>query len=80
VGVAVGQDEAAHPLGVERGEDLADPATAVVADYVGLGDAQGVEELAQHDGVRGYRYVLPGLDLGVAVREQVDGDAAPGAG
>jgi len=42
-----------------------------------LGDAERVEELAQHGRVGGGGDVLPRVDLGGAVREQVERDAAP---
>ena len=78
--VAVGQRQSPHPLRVRGGEDLRDPAAAVVAHEIHLIDLQGVDELRHHLGIRGDRHILLGLDLGLAVREQIERDAAPRVG
>jgi hypothetical protein len=50
-------------------------AAALIADQVDLVYMQGIEHLFQHGGIRSWRDNLARLDLGVAVRKQVDGNA-----
>ena len=80
MGVAVGQCQGSNAVGVACGEDLADPAAAVVADEVDLVDVQRVEYFGEHVGVGGDRHVLFRGDFGVAVGEQIHGDAASDVG
>ena len=58
------------------GEELRDPAAAVVADQVDRTQVERVAELGQHAGLRGERDVLVGRDLGVAEAHQVERNAA----
>jgi hypothetical protein len=45
IGVAVGEGQRPHPLGIERREDLSNASAAVVTDQVDLIDLQSVEHL-----------------------------------
>ena len=45
MGVAVGEGQRPHPLGIERREDLSNASAAVVTDQVDLIDLQSVEHL-----------------------------------
>src|ERR1700722_319887 len=63
VSVAVGEDQAPHPLRVKCRKDLDNTAAAVVADQVYLFDLQGIEHLFQHVGVRCAGDVLIRLDF-----------------
>src|ERR1700738_1944115 len=80
VGVAVGEDQAPHPLGIQGCENLSDAAAAVIADHVDLVDLQCVKHLSQHVGVGGHGDVLPWLDLGIAMCQQVYCDTAANIG
>jgi len=77
VGVAIGQSQAADLLGIRGREDLTDPSAAVVSDQVHLIDVQGVEKLFEHLRVRRDRNVLFRRDFGVAMGQQINGDAPP---
>lgn len=79
VRVAIGQRQAAHALRMLRGKDQCHAAAAVVADEVDLLDVHRIEELREHLCIGGGRHVLAGRDLGRAVGQQVDRDAAPHA-
>src|SRR6202030_2264940 len=76
VSVAVGEGQAPHPVGIERCEDLSDPAAAVVNDQVNLIDPQGIEHLSEHVSVSGDGDVLIWFDLRIAMRQQVHRNAA----
>ena len=78
--VAVGEGQCPHPLGIERREDLGDAAAAVVADQVDLIDLQRIEHLLQHRRVSRHGDILARRDLGVAMRQKIDGHAAANVG
>jgi hypothetical protein len=54
---------------------LRDTAAAIVADQVDLIDLERVEGLTQHIGVGGDGHVLISIDLSVAMRQQIHGNA-----
>src|SRR3989442_1571748 len=76
VRIAVGERQGPQPLGVPGGEELRDPAAAVVADQVDGAQLERVAELGQHAGLRGERDVPVGADLGVAEAHQIERNAA----
>jgi hypothetical protein len=65
-----------HPLGIERREDLSNASAAVIADQVDPIDLQGIEHLFQHLRVGSHGDILIRRDLGVAMRQKIDRDAA----
>ena len=69
------EGQRAHASWIERGENLADTAAAVVADQVDLVDGESIEQFAQHVRIGRDRDVLAGHDLRVAVRQQIRRDA-----
>ena len=75
--IAVGQHQTTNSFRVQGCKYLTDAATAVVAHQVDLIDVQRIQKLRQHMGIGGDRHVLGGRYLGLAVRQQIDGNAAP---
>src|SRR6202011_5912612 len=71
MGVAVGEGQRPHPLGIERRENLSNASAAVVADQVDLIDLQGIEHLFQHLRVGSYGDILIRRDLGVAMGQEI---------
>jgi len=61
-------------------QDLRDTAAAVVADEIDLVDIERVEELREHRGVRRHRDILIRGNLGIAVCQEIHGDAPPHVG
>src|SRR5579864_5469130 len=80
VRVAVGEREAAYALRVQRGENLSDTTTAVVADEIHLIDLQSIEKFLEHLRIGCHGYVLVRCDFGVAMHKQIDSDASPDVG
>src|SRR5216684_1362340 len=78
--VAIGEREAANALRIQRGENLRNAATAVVADEVHLVDVQGIEKFLEHLRIGRHGYILIRRDFGVAVCKQVHGYAPPDIG
>ena len=75
--VAVGQRQASDALRVQRTEDLRDAASAVISDEIRLFHVQRIEKLLEHLCVCRDGHVLIARDVRLAVRQQVDGNAAP---
>ena len=80
MGVAVGEGQRPHPLGIERRENLSNASAAVVADQVDLIDLQGIEHLFQHLRVGSYGDILIRHDLGVAMGQEIHRNAAADVG
>jgi len=59
---------------------LRDAAAAVIADEIDLIDLQGIEKFLEHLCVCSDGNVLVRRDFGVAMREQVQGNATPDVG
>src|SRR5713226_9393140 len=78
--VAIGEREAANALRIQRGENLCNTATAVVADEIHLVNVQGIEKFLEHLRVGRDGNVLVGRDFGVAMRKKVHSYAAPDVG
>src|SRR6516164_4314350 len=62
--------------GFERREDLGNASAAVIADQVDLIDLQDIEHFFQHFCIGRHGDILIRLDLGVAMRQEIDRDAA----
>ena len=75
--VAVRERETSDAFRVESREYLGDTAATIVSDKIHLIDVQRLEKFAKHLRICRDRYVLVGRDFRVAVRKQVDRDAAP---
>ncbi len=71
--VAIGEREAANALRIQRGENLRNAATAVVAYEIHLVDVQGIEKFLEHLRIGRHGYVLIRCDFRVAMRKQVHG-------
>jgi hypothetical protein len=69
-----------HTLRIRCGEDLCNPATAVVAHEIHPVDAHGVENFLEHVRIGRHGDVLIRRDFGVAMRKQVHGYTAPDVG
>src|SRR5258708_29112656 len=78
--VAIGEREAENGLRIQRGENLRNSATAVVAYEIHLVDVQGIEKFLEHLRIGRHGYVLIRCDFRVAMRKQVHGYAAPDVG
>src|SRR5260370_22231860 len=77
MGVAVSEREAANAFRVQRGENLRNSATAVVADQIYLVDVQGIEKFLEHLRISSHRYVLIRRYLGVAMCKQIHSYTSP---
>ena len=75
--IAVREHEAANAAGVQRGEYLAHAAAAIVADQVHLFDFQCIQKLSQHVSICRHGNILRRRDFGIAVRQQIQRNAAP---
>ncbi len=78
--VAVGECETANAFRVQRGKNLRNAATAVVADEIHPIDGQSIEKSLKHFRIGGHRYILIRCDFSVAMRQQVYSYAAPHVG
>src|ERR1035438_10026954 len=77
LGVAVSEREAANAFRVQRGENLRNTATAVVADQIYLADVQGIDKFLEHLRISSHRYVLIRRYLCVAMCKQIHSDTSP---
>ena len=78
--ITIRKRQTANALRIQRGKNLRNAASAVIADEIHFVDVQGIEKFLKHLRVRRHGHVLIRRDFSVAMRKQVDGYAASDIG